>query len=84
MSVLSWLLSRLAGDTSKRDTGTYSCRCGAPMENTAAHTKNEYRKEFWECTGKDCHEMAEVYLFENESESYGTGPLKGQVTGGSK
>ncbi|MFC6965155.1 hypothetical protein ACFQL7_27805 [Halocatena marina] len=78
-------LSSLFG-TSKRSTGTYTCDCGAPMENTATYSRNEYRKELWECTQpkEDCLEIAEVYLFEDESDSYGTGCLKGEITGESK
>lgn len=85
MSLLNCLGRLFAPPT--RDEQLYECACGAPMENTSAHThgqgETKYRVETWTCTGPDeeCLRAAQAYIFVDGSESYGKGCLTGQVTG---
>lgn len=78
------LLSRLFGPSTCHKQ-LYDCRCGAPMENTIAYTQGQgdrkYRVETWDCTDEECICAAQAYIFTDGSESYGKGPLQGQVKG---
>lgn len=87
MSLLTRLVEEVAlpFGTSTTNEQLYDCSCGAPMENTGTYTKGQgetrYRAEYWNCTDDDCRQIAQAYIFQDGSESYGDGPLAGHVEG---
>jgi hypothetical protein len=72
------LLGRLFGPSTTNEQ-TYTCECGAPMENTVVHSTTEFRIETWHCTDDECILTGRAYLCEEDGESYGEGVLAGQV-----
>jgi hypothetical protein len=76
--LITRLLNKLFG-TPTTDEQRYGCDCGAPMTNSGAYSRTQYRVEHWECTDDDCRKSGQAYIFDNEMHNYGEGVLDGQV-----